>query len=494
MTYEKRCLLNIFVPTFYNLMNKYLRFTILLLLICFKINAQYKISVTCNYDSGMAYLTYHYGKSLNIEDSGKVNDKGMVVFQGNHSLQQGIYALVLPGKRYSIDFLVSDVQTISIDADTTKLPEVKISGSKDNERFVNYQKFVNEKGRMLMAERDAYMRSKTKADSSLHEANYIKLNTEINQYREDLIQNYPGSLMATLFNAMKEAPYPTKAPVTRQDTLNNYYFYKQHYWDGINFMDDRIIRTPFFLPKLERYYREVMQQAPDSLIKDIDNRLLYARNAPEMYKLLLNWFTDEYINPKYMGQDKVFIHLFEKYHSKGLTPWLTEKQMEIITRRAYMQMANQLGEAAANLELLDTAGKPRPLYDLNSDYTVVIFWDPNCGHCKEEVPRLDSIYRASWKAKKVKIYAVLSEKEDQKANWTKFIREHHITDWTNVYQSKKQADEETASNRPNFRQLYDVVTTPTLYLLDKEKRIIGKKLTLLQMNDLLETKIKTAVQ
>ncbi len=124
----------------------------------------------------------------------------------------------------------------------------------------------------------------------------------------------------------------------------------------------------------------------------------------------------------------------------------------------------------------------------------MIFWDPNCGHCKEELPRLDSIYRASWKAKKVKIYAVLSEKEDQKNNWKKFIREHNITGWTNVYQSKKQADEESASNRPNFRQLYDVITTPTLYLLDKEKRIIGKKLTLLQMNDLLETKLKTAVQ
>ena len=184
-----------------------------------------------------------------------------------------------------------------------------------------------------MAERDAYMRSKTKADSSLHEANYIKLNTEINQYREDLIQNYPGSLMATLFNAMKEAPYPTKAPVTRQDTLNNYYFYKQHYWDGINFMDDRIIRTPFFLPKLERYYREVMQQAPDSLIKDIDNRLLYARNAPEMYKLLLNWFTDEYINPKYMGQDAVFVHLFNKYHSKGLTTRIFDPSAQLRSHR-----------------------------------------------------------------------------------------------------------------------------------------------------------------
>lgn len=152
----------------------------------------------------MAYLTYHYGKNLNIEDSGKVNNKGAVVFQGNTPLQQGIYALVLPGKRFSLDFLVSDVQTITIDADTTKLPEAKITGSKDNELFINYQKFVNEKGRLLMGEREAYMRSKTKADSALHEANYIKLNTEINKYREDIIQNNSNSLMASCLMPWKK--------------------------------------------------------------------------------------------------------------------------------------------------------------------------------------------------------------------------------------------------------------------------------------------------
>ena len=44
------------------------------------------------------------------------------------------------------------------------------------------------------------------------------------------------------------------------------------------------------------------------------------------------------------------------------------------------------------------------------------------------------------------------------------------------------------AQKPGFRQLYDVTMTPTLYLLDKEKHIIGKKLTLLQLNELLEVK------
>lgn len=294
-------------------------------------------------------------------------------------------------------------------------------------------------------------------------------------------------MIAALLNAMKESPYISKVPVTHQDSVDNYNYYKSHYWDGITFMDERIIRTPFFLPKLERYYREVMPQSADSIIKDIDYKLLLARNAPEMYKFMLNWLTDEYINPKYMGQDAVFVHLFNKYHSKGLSSWLNEKQMETITRRAYMQMSNLIGEKAANLEMLDTAGRLAPLYNVKAPYTVVVFWDPTCGHCKEELPRIDSIYRASWKASNVKIYAVLAE--DQKPEWLKYINEHHIADWVHVYQTKEMGEAITASQKPGYKQLYDVISTPTLYLLDSEKRIIGKKLTWKQLHDLLQVKM-----
>jgi thiol-disulfide isomerase/thioredoxin len=293
-------------------------------------------------------------------------------------------------------------------------------------------------------------------------------------------------MMAIILNAMKDPPYPTKIPVTRQDSLDNYQFYKTHYWDGISFMDEAVVRTPFFTPKLKRYYEEVMPQAADSIIKDADYKLLLARSAPEMYKYLLNWLTDEYMNPRYMGQDAVFVHLFNQYHSKGLSPWLNEKQMEAITRRAYMLMANLVGEKAANLEMLDTAGKVSALYDLKSDYTVVVFWDPNCGHCKQEMPRIDSMYRANWKDKNVQIFAVMSETDVE--GWKNYINTNKLTGWKHVYQSPERIKADADLQRPSFRQLYDVTQTPTLYLLDNEKRIVGKKLTLEQLNDLLQVK------
>ncbi|MGB4844464.1 MAG: redoxin domain-containing protein [Ferruginibacter sp.] len=461
---------------------------------CFAQGYQVTLKTT-GYKSGISYLTYYMGSNFNVADSAAISNEGVAVFKGTSKLPPGIYAIFFPGKTLRTEFLVGSEQVISVSADTSDLVnKTIITGSKENVLYDQYQKFAASKGRLIQQERRAYMASVTQEDSLLHEKNYTNYNNELNAYREAVIKNHPASMMAALLNAMREPVYPYKVPLTRQDSVDNYNEYKKHYWDGVTFMDDRIIRTPFFIKKLERYYREVISPDPDSIIKDVDYKLLLARSAPEMYKFLLNWITDEFINPKYMGQDAVFVHLFEKYHSKGLSNWLNEKQMESISRRAYMLMANLIGEKAAELDMLNTEDKPVSLYGLDADYTIICFWDPNCGHCKEEIPRLDSIYRASWKNHNVKVFAVLTpdNKKDIKPEWVKFINDHNLGGWTHAYKTKEMEDADYASQRPGFRQLYDITVTPTTYLLDKEKRIIGKKLTLLQLNELLQVKWSAA--
>ncbi len=441
------------------------------------------------YKSGIAYLTYRMGKNLNVADSAAVSNRGTAIFKGKKRLPGGIYVIVLPGKRFSFDFFISKAQQLSIKADTTDLlNKVTVTGEPENNLFYQYQKYVSVKGKQLMEARAAYNQATNAKDSALHEASYNKYNKELTAYRLNLIKTQPRSMLTTLLNAMQEPELPVRRPLTQEDSLTNYTYYKAHYWDGITFMDERVLRTTFFIPKLERYYREVVIQAADTIIKDIDYKLLLARNSPELFQYMLNWLTDEYINPRYMGQDAVFVHLFEKYHSKGVSSWLNEKQMEAISRRAYMLYSNLIGEKAANLEMIDSTGKPTDLYGINAEYTVVCFWDPTCGHCKEEVPRIDSLYKASWKDHGVKLFGVLTE--NVKEEWVNFIKKNELGSWVHVYQTKEAAAAETAAQRPGFRQLYDVTITPKMYLLDKDKKIIAKNLGWQQLNDLLQVRWK----
>ncbi len=478
------------------MMKKYILFLFAVLTAGTAFTQGYQVTFKApGYNSGITYLTYYMGNNFNIADSAAIGTNGVAVFKGPVNLQPGIYAIFFPGKLIRTEFLVSKEQVISVTADTADLVnKTKVTGSKENILYDQYQKFAASRGRLMQQERRAYNNATTLADSLLHEKNYNTYNKELNDYREGIIKNQPNSMMAALLNAMREPAYPARIPVTKQDSIDNYNEYVKNYWNGITFMDDRIIRTPFFVKKLERYYREVIAPDPETIIKDVDYKLLLARSAPEMYKFLLNWLTDNFISPRYMGQDAVFVHLFDKYHSKGLSSWLNEKQMEAISRRAYMLMANLVGEKGANLEMLDTEDKPATLYSVDADFTIVCFWDPNCGHCREEVPRLDSIYRASWKNHNVKIFAVLTPdgKQDVKPDWLNFIKEKNIGNWVHVYKPKELEEADYAAQKPGFRQLYDITLTPILYLLDKEKRIIGKKLTLLQLHELLQVKWNAA--
>lgn len=447
------------------------------------------------YTSGIAYLTYYYGKNMNVVDSGAFASNGTVIFQGEKKLSPGVYSIVFPGKRSSFDFLVGPEQSLSILVKDSANPVTTsaVSGSKENILFSSYQQFVAKKGAELERERNAYIKSTTKADSSLHEKNYSVLNRQLSDYRDSIVRGFPESMLAVLLKTMKEPSVPNQHPATRADTVANYQYYKQHYWDGVTFRDDRIIRTPFFIPKMERYFRQVIDQNPDSVIKEADYLILLSRSNQPMYQFLINWLTDEYYQPKIMGQDKVFVHLFEKYHSQGISTWLSDEQHKAISDRAYMVMSNLIGEPAAPLTMTDLNGKVTQLYNIRSPFIVISFWDPTCGHCQKEMPLLDSIYQAKWKKEGIKIFGVLTDYHT-KDQWVKFITEHHLTEWVNVYESEDQRRTVEAAKKPSFHQLYDVVQTPTLFLLDSDKRIIAKKLSIEQMDELITQKLKISAK
>ncbi|TAF49282.1 MAG: TlpA family protein disulfide reductase, partial [Sphingobacteriia bacterium] len=220
------------------------------------------------------------------------------------------------------------------------------------------------------------------------------------------------------------------------------------------------------------------------------NILLMARTGKEIYPYLLTKFTNKYMNPEFMGQDKVFVSLYENFYAKGDTLLLSPSSRKTITERAYSLMANQLGNPAPPLNLTDTLGKTKGLYDMAAAYTLVVFYDPNCGHCKEELPRLDSIYRAKWAAQNLKVYTV-NIYENELPAWKKFIAEKNLSsDWVHVYQTAAARQAEEKAGLPNYRQLYDIFKTPTVFLLDKDKRILAKGLTIEQFDGLLEASLK----
>ena len=80
------------------------------------------------------------------KDSAKADVKGNLGFQGDDDLPGGIYMVVLPGKKY-FEMIVDKEQNFSLESNRDDLvANMKVKGSKDNEVFYEYLRWISEAG------------------------------------------------------------------------------------------------------------------------------------------------------------------------------------------------------------------------------------------------------------------------------------------------------------------------------------------------------------
>ena len=444
------------------------------------------------YKNTKIYLGTNYGQSRVLADSAMLDDASMGYFKGKEKLTPGIYFIVSP--RYSIlfEFLVDEGQQFKIIADTLNLGDHQIIGSKDNAIFSAYSKSMNQLGTQRSQLEQAYSRAATASDSVKYLQALKKMDTSFKQERQKIITSAPNSMMRFFLDVLQRPEAPAIPIINgKADSTYPFYYVKNHFWDNVVFNDNRLLRTPFFEAKLDEYFRDYVSREPDSIIEEVQYMLTVAKTGKEIYPFLLFKFTNKYISPEFMGQDKVFLHIFQNFFSKGDTVLLNNESKKAITERAYSIMANLIGNPAPPLDLNTIDDKLFSLYNSPSKYTFIAFWDPTCSHCKVEMPRVDSFYTNNWKQLGVQMIGVNTNIKELAA-WKQFITAQHFdAGWKHIYQTEAALNAEiTAGKATTIRQLYDVFKTPTFYLLDKDKKIIAKNLTVDQFHDFLQSQQK----
>jgi thiol-disulfide isomerase/thioredoxin len=475
------------------IMRKY--FYALLLLVASSAKSQgYKIAVQYVYQpESYIYLGHYFGDKKFLLDSAKLSPNGVALLKGNKTLTGGLYIIVDPQKSRYFDVVIDKEQSFEVAADTAFVLK-SIKGSKENEQLEEYKQATASIFQDYPKWQSELKDAKTKKDSL---AAQDKINAAVKKaefWRNDFILKHPDSYVSLLFSLMREPAYNLDNARTKEDTLAAFQEYKKNYWQDIPFGDSRVLRTPMFEARVTKYMEQVVPRHPDSMKIEIDKFILYSRADTTMFKYYISRFTNEYMNPKFMGLDVIFLHLFNKYYQTGQVTWLDAKDKELIYNRAYNLMGNIVGEPAAELNLLDTLNTPRSLYSMTAPYTLLVFWDPDCGHCREQVPQIDSLYNSDWNKTGMKLIGVLVDtiRKDNSSwpavrkKWTEFIADKKLKGWEHWYETLDMRNENIRKNIPNFRQNYDVYQTPTIYLLDAEKRIIAKKISPEQIHDFLE--------
>ena len=427
----------------------------------------------------VAYLGYHYGDKQYVSDTVRVDSKGNFTFKGDEPLDGGIYLIVMPSKSY-FEVIVSE-QKFSIETELNNpMENMKISGSYENKVFNEYQKFLASKQREIAPIKAKYEAVKENEDSAkVIREQMKKIDKEVKDFRLKILREEPKSFTAQLIRCMMEPepPEPPKDEKGNIDSTFQFYYMKNHWLDSVDFSDARLLRSPLLNQKIKHYLENLTLQTPDSIIASVDTVIEKSKRNKEVYKYAVVTLTNQYETSKIMGQDAVFIHLAEKYYVNDDAYWADSTLKAKLWDRINKIKPNLLGLVAHNLVMKDTSDKFVALHSLKAKYTILCFWDPTCSHCKVEIPKLIALYD-SVKAEGVAAYAVCIESDP--ALWKEYIREHKL-DWINVHDPYEQS---------NFRKYYDIYSTPVVYLLDENKKIVAKRLNAETLSDLLRRFLK----
>ncbi|PCJ83515.1 MAG: DUF5106 domain-containing protein [Flavobacteriales bacterium] len=450
----------------------------------------------------VCYLAGYYGPKQYYKDTADVDAQGNMIFAGDDSLPGGIYSVVLPDKKTYFEFIVTEqfftLETIKGDQ-PTMTKNMKISGSKENASFYEYLGFIGgmqQKAgpwRKAVSDSLATDEKKKEAREKLNE-----IDKQVKEYKKKFMEEHSDLFVSKIFKTSEEPDVPGKAdwpilPNGRKDSTFPRRYYVGHFWDGVDFSDERLIRTPVMHNKIEKFIKKVTVQHPDSICKAAFYLADKARANKEIFKYVVHYVTNTYEKSKIMGMDAVFVCMAEKYYLTGDAYWIDSTRMEKIKERARKLGNTLIGYKTPNVILQDTSEtKWHNLYDVNAKYTVLYFWDSGCGHCKKETPKLKKLYD-EMKGKNVEVFAVGTEFKNEE--WKKYIREKELN-WINISDNpeiNKNAAKYlhlTTLESLNFRDTYDLYSTPKVFLLDEDKKIVAKQLSVEQLGEMLGNLLK----
>ncbi|MEM9053001.1 MAG: redoxin domain-containing protein, partial [Bacteroidota bacterium] len=365
----------------------------------------------------VVYLANYYGEKLYYADTAYTDKSGNFSFSGITSEQEGKYAIVAPGPKY-FEIVLADGENVFMKTDTANLTmNMEVVESKNNKIMYNYMQYLGEKKKereALVQEMEA-IKDDEKAEEKIKKK-YTDLNQEVLDYQRKVIAENPNKFAA---HEIKMSIDPEVPEDLKSDRESGYFWFKNHYFDNIDLNDDRIVRTPIYHSKLVTFLNKTVIQTPDTLIPTIDDLISQIDPTSEVFKYTVHYITYNFETTKIMGLDAVFVHMVDKYYKTGLATWMDEEKLKTIIEKSDGKKGTLIGKTASELVLADTTGENwiSTHRDIKSDYLILYFYDPDCGHCKKETPKLVEFVN-NYEGDDLAIFSVSSDNTDK---WNKFI-------------------------------------------------------------------------
>jgi peroxiredoxin len=431
---------------------------------------------------GPVYLGFHQQDKQFARDTAVVDASGSFSFAGTKPLGQGIYFL-LRDSNLLFDFIIGKDQEFSIETSSDDyVKNMIIKGDEDNAMYLENRRLLITATQTIEPQ-IKILRDSTADPALKKEANkvYEETGKNVMAQQEKIIQMNPTSVTARLLKMHKQVtiPEPPKKADGSIDSTFQLKYYTQHYFDNFGLGDEVMLRVPkvIYWEKVQSYLDKLFIQQPDTLFKRVDKLIAVAKRNQDTYKYLVWNAVVYYQNHSIMGLDQVYVKLVDKYITSGeMDYWLDKKTVSNMKDYADKLRRAPIGTTAPNLIMQNAQLQPKSMYDIKSKYTVLFFFKPSCGHCREETPKLVTLYNQKKKTLNFEVFAVSTDTTMKEMK--DFIRDFN-TPWITVNGPRSFIKE-------HFSKLYYADLTPTVYVLDEKKKIIARRIDVEQIDDFIE--------
>ena len=435
--------------------------------------SKYKLTFKINnFNNSTILLINYYGDKNYVIDTAYLKN-GLYVFEGDSLLASGMYIIATQSKSEIMSFFVDDNNqqfscSLSI---PLSINNVSFKKSSINTDYYTYMNFIALKQVEVTPYRDRLKSTdqKSKLFSEL-QGQIDAIDNEVSNYTNNIIErNKDNVLSLYLMTNLRIMPIKSIQDI--------YSYYRSEYWKHFAIADVRLLHTAGYTDKINYYLEQLTIPLADSINKSIDEIILKVEDTPEVLHYVLWYLSSKYEMSKIMGQDAVFVHIIDKYYSSGFNTWTDKNTIDAYINKTNGMRKVLIGNKAANISLYDTSMNIKSLYDINAKYTIVLFWDDDCASCRAELPKIIKFYNNDKDKFNMEIFGVYVG--ESMAAMKTYIKENYIR-WPNV-NGMMLSEGDT-----DYRVIYDVSETPALFILDKNKKIIGKQLIIEDLEKFIE--------
>ena len=374
--------------------------------------ANIRVNIENHIDSIYYLIKYTSDKSHCVIDTSSLSS-GYKIFSNKTDYDEGIYVIADSKQNPLFEILIGRDQKFSIHVEELmELKSYEVKGSKETESYFK------------VYSRTFYDRLHIKAlESELkyHPENIRKIDSiknELYKYQELMLRKDDDSFLNTYIKFTEDRPIC-----------------------DLPLCDERILNSRLLKNKLDKYFdNSSTTQTPEFICNKIDEFVLSTNDCQEIRDYILWYLYSKYFNPEKTENELVYIHLVDEYFSKLEIENLTENIRKEIIRRADVLRKITIGQVAPSFQYIDENGDMIDLDDIRSKFTVLFFYKPDCQKCIRDKRILGLV------KKRINNIEIL-----------------HI-----------DISEENNSRSQDIIDKYDIMTTPTIYLLNEKKEIIAK--------------------